>query len=148
MHDVLDVILAVSAGTESVGDTLQLEDGVQIAWGLLGAVATVEIGANRGMVGASGNANPPTIALVGGSTQAVGNLLFTQYLLPFEIISLVLLIGVVGAIVGGFVSVALGYGDVTGFNVRSLVIADLGAIGVIIVFRAVTAGRGSRGGLI
>lgn len=58
------------------------------------------------------------------------------------------LLGVVGAIVGGFVSVALGYGDVTGFNVRSLVIAVLGAIGVIIVFRAVTAGRGSRGGLI
>lgn len=59
------------------------------------------------------------------------------------------LLGVAGAIVGGFVSVALGYGDVTGFNVRSLVIAVLGAIAVIIVFRAVTSsGRGNRRGLI
>jgi uncharacterized membrane protein YeaQ/YmgE (transglycosylase-associated protein family) len=59
------------------------------------------------------------------------------------------LLGVVGAIVGGFVSVALGYGDVTGFNIRSLVIAVLGAIAVIVVFRAITSsGRGRRGGLI
>lgn len=58
------------------------------------------------------------------------------------------LLGVVGAIVGGFVSVELGYGDVTGFNVRSLVIAVLGAIAVIIVFRAVSSRGGKRGGLI
>jgi NADH-quinone oxidoreductase subunit J len=51
------------------------------------------------MVGASGNATPAIISQIGGSTQAVGNLLFTQYLLPFEIISLVLLVGVAGAIV-------------------------------------------------
>ena len=58
------------------------------------------------------------------------------------------LLGVVGAIVGGFVSVELGYGDVTGFNVRSLVIAVLGAIAVIIVFRAVSSRGSKRGGLI
>ena len=58
------------------------------------------------------------------------------------------LLGVVGAIVGGFVSVELGYGDVTGFNVRSLVIAVLGAIAVIIVFRAVSSRGRKRGGLI
>ena len=58
------------------------------------------------------------------------------------------LLGVAGAIVGGFVSVALGYGDVTGFNVRSLVIAVLGAIAVIVVFRAVTSRQGGRRGLI
>lgn len=59
------------------------------------------------------------------------------------------LLGVAGAVIGGFVSVALGYGDVTGFNVRSLVIAVLGAIAVIVVFRAVTSGGGRRGrGLI
>lgn len=69
---------------------------------LLGVILFLEVAAavaNRGMLGDPGNADPATIALVGGSTQAVGNLLFTQYLLPFEIISLVLLIGVVGAIV-------------------------------------------------
>ena len=53
------------------------------------------------------------------------------------------LLGIAGAIVGGLVSVALGYGDVTGFNVRSLAIAVCGAIGVILVFRVVSS-RGSR----
>ncbi|MEO6397017.1 MAG: GlsB/YeaQ/YmgE family stress response membrane protein [Tepidiformaceae bacterium] len=54
------------------------------------------------------------------------------------------LLGIVGAVVGGFVSVELGYGEVTGFNVRSLVIAVLGAIAVIIVFRALSSRGGGR----
>lgn len=59
------------------------------------------------------------------------------------------LLGIAGALVGGFVSVALGYGDVTGFNVRSVFIAVLGAIAVIIVFRALSSRNGGRrGGLI
>lgn len=75
---------------------------------LLGIILFLEVAAaiaNRAMVGnAEINgfgfpAIPQNIAAVGGSTQAVGTLLFTQFLLPFEIISLVLLIGVVGAIV-------------------------------------------------
>lgn len=56
------------------------------------------------------------------------------------------LVGVAGALVGGFVSVALGYGDVTGFNVRSLVIAVLGAIAVVFIFRQVVSR--SSGGLL
>lgn len=59
-------------------------------------------------------------------------------------IVIAVLLGVAGALVGGFVSVALGYGDVTGFNIRSLVIATLGALAVIIVVRAISS-RGSRG---
>lgn len=55
------------------------------------------------------------------------------------------LLGIAGAIVGGFVSVALGFGDVTGFNVRSLVIAVAGALAVILVFRGLTSGGGNRG---
>ena len=69
---------------------------------LLGLILFLEVAAaiaNRAMVGEAGNATPENIAFVGGSTQAVGNVLFTQYLLPFEIVSLVLLVGVVGAIV-------------------------------------------------
>ncbi len=62
-------------------------------------------------------------------------------------IVLTTLLGIGGALLGGFVSVALGYGDVTGFNVRSLVIAFLGALVVIVVFRALSS-RGSRRGLI
>ena len=57
------------------------------------------------------------------------------------------LLGIGGALVGGFVSSAMGYGDVTGFNVQSLVIATLGAIVVVFLFRALTSGR-RRTGLI
>jgi NADH-quinone oxidoreductase subunit J len=69
---------------------------------LLGLILFLEVAAaiaNRAMVGFSGNATPENIAFVGGNTQAVGNLLFTQYLLPFEAIGLVLSVGVIGAIV-------------------------------------------------
>ncbi len=54
------------------------------------------------------------------------------------------LLGVAGAIVGGFISTALGLGDVTGFNVRSIVIAAGGAILVILAFRMLAGGRGRR----
>jgi uncharacterized membrane protein YeaQ/YmgE (transglycosylase-associated protein family) len=60
-------------------------------------------------------------------------------------ILLTILLGIGGALLGGFVSVALGYGDVTGFNVRSLIIAVLGAIVVIFVFRMVSSRGGNRG---
>ena len=76
------------------------------------------------------------LLLGGGSGIGLGGLVLTT------------LLGVAGAIVGGFVSVALGYGDVTGFNVRSLVIAVCGAIAVIVVFRALSSGGRRRGGLI
>ena len=69
---------------------------------LLGVILFLEVGAaiaNRAITGTTGNATPENIVFVGGSTQALGNVLFTQYLLPFEVVSLVLLIGVVGAIV-------------------------------------------------
>jgi NADH-quinone oxidoreductase subunit J len=69
---------------------------------LLGIILFLEVGAaiaNRAMIGSPGNATPENVAILGGSTQAIGNLLFTQYLLPFEAVSLVLLIGVIGAIV-------------------------------------------------
>ena len=36
---------------------------------------------------------------VGGTAEAIGKLLFTQYLLPFEIISILILIAILGAVV-------------------------------------------------
>ncbi len=76
---------------------------------LLGVMLFLEVGAaiaNRAIIGSAASsgpfgfpATPENIAAVGGSTQAFGNLIFTQYLFSFEVVSLVLLIGVVGAIV-------------------------------------------------
>jgi uncharacterized membrane protein YeaQ/YmgE (transglycosylase-associated protein family) len=51
-----------------------------------------------------------------------------------------IILGIVGAVVGGFIAQALGFGDVSGFDLRSIVIAVVGSIVVIGVIRAV---RGS-----
>ena len=52
-----------------------------------------------------------------------------------------IILGVIGAIVGGFIAQAMGFGDVTGFNLNSIVIATIGAIIVILVARALRGGR-------
>lgn len=48
-----------------------------------------------------------------------------------------IILGIVGALVGGFIATALGLGDVTGFNIRSFIIAVGGAILVLIVYRRI-----------
>ena len=48
-----------------------------------------------------------------------------------------ILLGIAGALGGGFISSAIGFGQVTGFNLRSLIIAVGGAIILLIIYRAV-----------
>ncbi len=50
-------------------------------------------------LGAVGTFTPDAIAAVGGNTQALGRSLYSDFLVPFEISSLVLLVGAIGAIV-------------------------------------------------
>jgi uncharacterized membrane protein YeaQ/YmgE (transglycosylase-associated protein family) len=45
------------------------------------------------------------------------------------------LIGIVGALIGGFISTRLGFGDVTGFNLPSIVVAVVGSVILLIVYR-------------
>jgi NADH-quinone oxidoreductase subunit J len=69
---------------------------------LLGAMLLLEVGIaiiDRTITGLPGDATPENVAAVGGNAQAVGRVLYTEYLLPFEIVSLVLTVGVIGAIV-------------------------------------------------
>jgi uncharacterized membrane protein YeaQ/YmgE (transglycosylase-associated protein family) len=47
------------------------------------------------------------------------------------------ILGIVGALVGGFIAVQLGYGDITGFDLRSFAIAILGAIVLLLGYRLV-----------
>jgi uncharacterized membrane protein YeaQ/YmgE (transglycosylase-associated protein family) len=47
------------------------------------------------------------------------------------------ILGIVGALVGGFISTRLGFGDVTGFNLPSIIIAVLGAILLLFIYRMV-----------
>jgi uncharacterized membrane protein YeaQ/YmgE (transglycosylase-associated protein family) len=49
-------------------------------------------------------------------------------------------IGVVGALLGGFIATALGFGGISGFDWRSLFIAILGSLVLLFIWRAI-AGR-------
>lgn len=48
-----------------------------------------------------------------------------------------ILIGIAGALVGGFISTQLGYGKVSGIDMRSLLIAVGGALILLIGYRVV-----------
>ena len=53
-----------------------------------------------------------------------------------------IILGIVGAVVGGYLAEALLHkGDVTGVNPESIVIAVVGAIVVLFVYRALTRNR-------
>jgi uncharacterized membrane protein YeaQ/YmgE (transglycosylase-associated protein family) len=47
-----------------------------------------------------------------------------------------IILGIVGAIVGGFIFTAVGASGVTGFNLYSMVVAVIGAIVVLVAYHA------------
>ncbi|MFS1163284.1 GlsB/YeaQ/YmgE family stress response membrane protein [Aeromonas salmonicida] len=47
------------------------------------------------------------------------------------------LLGIIGAMVGGYVGTLLGLGSVTGFNLSSIAIATMGALIVLFVFNKI-----------
>ncbi|BBL79932.1 membrane protein [Rubrobacter xylanophilus] len=51
------------------------------------------------------------------------------------------LIGMAGALVGGFLVSLLGGAGVTGFNIWSILVATLGAIILLALYRALAGGR-------
>jgi len=46
-----------------------------------------------------------------------------------------ILLGIAGALLGGFVGNAMGMGDVNGINVGSVLLATLGAILLLVIYR-------------
>jgi uncharacterized membrane protein YeaQ/YmgE (transglycosylase-associated protein family) len=54
-----------------------------------------------------------------------------------------IILGIMGAIVGGWAFTALGATGVTGFNLYSLFVAVIGAVIFLVIYHAI-AGRGSR----
>jgi uncharacterized membrane protein YeaQ/YmgE (transglycosylase-associated protein family) len=48
-----------------------------------------------------------------------------------------IILGIAGAFVGGFIGSALGLGSVSGFDIRSLLIAVGGSILLLIIYRAI-----------
>jgi len=52
-----------------------------------------------------------------------------------------IVLGIVGAVVGGFLFSAVGSTGVTGFNIWSLIVAVIGAVVVLWIYHAVTGRR-------
>jgi len=52
-----------------------------------------------------------------------------------------ILIGIVGAVIGGFIGTRFGYGGITGFNLGSMLLAVLGAIILLLIYRMVVKRR-------
>jgi NADH-quinone oxidoreductase subunit J len=68
---------------------------------VLAVVLFVEVGyvvVSGTLTGTQGSDTPEALARV-GNVQAIGKLLFTDYLLPFELAAVLLLIGIIGAVV-------------------------------------------------
>jgi uncharacterized membrane protein YeaQ/YmgE (transglycosylase-associated protein family) len=55
-----------------------------------------------------------------------------------------IIIGIVGAFIGGFVFNLLGSSGVTGFNIWSLIVATIGAIILLAIYRAFAGSRATR----
>jgi uncharacterized membrane protein YeaQ/YmgE (transglycosylase-associated protein family) len=52
-----------------------------------------------------------------------------------------IVLGIAGALVGGFIASALGFGGVNGLNIWSIIIAVLGAILLLFIYRLVMGRR-------
>lgn len=52
-----------------------------------------------------------------------------------------ILLGIVGAILGGFIGTLLGFGDISGFDVRSLALAVGGGCLAIFLYGMLTRGK-------
>lgn len=52
-----------------------------------------------------------------------------------------IVIGIVGALLGGWIATVLGYGGISGFDLRSFVIAILGSILLLLLWRVVGGRR-------
>ena len=67
-----------------------------------------------------------------------------KYLIPGNApggIVATIILGVVGAVVGGFLGTLLGFGNISGFDLRSMVLAVGGGLVVVLIYGLATKGR-------
>ena len=67
-----------------------------------------------------------------------------KYLMPGKApggIIMTIALGIVGAVVGGFIGTRLGFGDISGFDLRSMLLAVGGGVLVLFIYGLVTKGR-------
>jgi uncharacterized membrane protein YeaQ/YmgE (transglycosylase-associated protein family) len=67
-----------------------------------------------------------------------------RFLMPGKVpggIIVTILLGIVGAVVGGFIGSQLGLGDITGFNLGSMLLAVGGGLLVLFIYGFATRAR-------
>jgi uncharacterized membrane protein YeaQ/YmgE (transglycosylase-associated protein family) len=67
-----------------------------------------------------------------------------RWLMPGKVpggIIVTILLGIVGAVVGGFIGAQLGFGDVSGFDLRSMLLAVAGGVLVLFIYGLATRAR-------
>jgi uncharacterized membrane protein YeaQ/YmgE (transglycosylase-associated protein family) len=67
-----------------------------------------------------------------------------KWLMPGKVpggIIVTIALGIVGAVVGGFIGTRIGFGDISGFDIRSMLLAVGGGVLVLFVFGLATKGR-------
>jgi uncharacterized membrane protein YeaQ/YmgE (transglycosylase-associated protein family) len=55
-------------------------------------------------------------------------------------IILTIVLGIIGALIGGFIGAQLGFGDITGFDFRSMLLAVGGGVLVLFIYGLATRG--------
>lgn len=92
------VIMMLSPGVDQGAGALKRQRPLAILFGIALVAELVAVLAMAVLPSTRGQFTPEKIAQV-GSVQAVGLALFTDFLLPFEITSLLLLVAIVGVVV-------------------------------------------------
>ena len=92
----LFVIMLLSIGNEHLEK--ERTRAMQVV-GALGAVAMAAVLASAIAQAGARVGDMPRVEASYGTVKAVGNVLFTEFLLPFEVTSLLLLVAIVGAVV-------------------------------------------------
>jgi uncharacterized membrane protein YeaQ/YmgE (transglycosylase-associated protein family) len=67
-----------------------------------------------------------------------------KFVMPGKVpggIILTIALGILGAIVGGFIGAQLGFGDISGFNLPSMLLAVGGGVLVLFIYGLVAKGR-------
>ena len=67
-----------------------------------------------------------------------------KFLMPGKVpggILLTIALGIVGAVVGGFIGAQIGFGDISGFDIRSMLLAVGGGVLLLFIYGLLTRAR-------